>query len=561
MRNWSLSGAGLRLFPALSLSLFLIGAQPALAVGKVGQITADGQNNLIFSLRGDESPASPKFVKVGSGENRLAIQFPEVMLDLNTLPSVEDLNADLVGRLPGFKSLKYSAVPSPDGRPTTTGMVIIEFEEGTRVSPTVATLNQSVIAVNLGLGGAGATRAAAPAATNASADAAGSTGSGAGSKNDLQNAYEQYYKAFMNQKIQSTAESAEWKPRVESVNNAGALKPKAIVTDTALDINKEVGANELKKVAELASKDVAAPKAAPGAAPADSSAIESTNELKLDIKPIPVSSSVTAESSASGAIGASSATSVSGAAVGDAGKGIAAIAMSPNAVATPRPVAAAKPKAAAVAVTNTAGAAGAAGATANENPKLKARKIFNQAVSDHLHGRLDKAIEGYKAALAIDDELGTAYSNLGLAYNQKNNYASAKIQFHKALAINPRDAITYNGLGAACKAENDLANAIKNFESAVKNDPKLSVAHYNLGTAYEAAGDFDRAVSSYEAALRNDSRLGEAHYRIGLIMQKRKRVEDAKEQYQKALKADENADYATDAKKRLAALAAGGPAK
>jgi len=44
-------------------------------------------------------------------------------------------------------------------------------------------------------------------------------------------------------------------------------------------------------------------------------------------------------------------------------------------------------------------------------------------------------------------------------------------------------------------------------------------------------------------------------------MQKRKRVEDAKEQYQKALKADENADYATDAKKRLAALAAGGPAK
>ena len=87
------------------------------------------------------------------------------------------------------------------------------------------------------------------------------------------------------------------------------------------------------------------------------------------------------------------------------------------------------------------------------------------------------------------------------------------------------------------------------------------MAHYNLGTAYEAAGDFDRAVSSYEAALRNDSRLGEAHYRIGLIMQKRKRVEDAKEQYQKALKADENADYATDAKKRLAALAAGGPAK
>lgn len=189
-----------------------------------------------------------------------------------------------------------------------------------------------------------------------------------------------------------------------------------------------------------------------------------------------------------------------------------------------------------------------------ENPRVKARRLFNKAVDDHLHGRLTEAIAGYKAALAINTELSDAHSNLGLAYNQQHNYASALSEFRKALAVNASDAITYNGIGAALRAEKDITGAIKQWETAVRLDPKLAVAHYNLGTAYESQGELDRALVSYDNAIKNDSRLGEAYYRMGLILQKRHRLDEAKEHFRKSLKLSGDSEYSKDARDRLALL-------
>lgn len=188
------------------------------------------------------------------------------------------------------------------------------------------------------------------------------------------------------------------------------------------------------------------------------------------------------------------------------------------------------------------------------NPKIQARRFFNKAVKEHLSGQVAQAIADYKAALAIDSELGDAHSNLGLAYNQQHNYANALAEFRKALAINPSDAITYNGVGAALRAQKDVPGAIKNWETSVKLNPKLAVAHYNLGTAYESQGDLDRAMVSYESATRNDQRLGEAFYRMGLIMLKKHKAEEAKDQFKRALKISENSDYSEDARLKLAAV-------
>lgn len=188
------------------------------------------------------------------------------------------------------------------------------------------------------------------------------------------------------------------------------------------------------------------------------------------------------------------------------------------------------------------------------NPKIQARRFFNKAVKEHLSGQIAQAIADYKASLVIDPELGDAHSNLGLAYNQQHNYANALTEFRKALAINPSDAITYNGVGAALRAQKDVPGAIKNWETSVKLNPKLAVAHYNLGTAYESQGDLDRAMVSYESATRNDQRLGEAFYRMGLIMMKKHKSEEAKEQFKRALKISENSDYSEDARLKLAVI-------
>ena len=72
-------------------------------------------------------------------------------------------------------------------------------------------------------------------------------------------------------------------------------------------------------------------------------------------------------------------------------------------------------------------AASTAGGDVTQTPKYKARKAFNKAVREHLSGNLPAAIEDYKAAVSLDNELGQAHSNLGLAYNQMHNYAQSLI--------------------------------------------------------------------------------------------------------------------------------------
>lgn len=203
---------------------------------------------------------------------------------------------------------------------------------------------------------------------------------------------------------------------------------------------------------------------------------------------------------------------------------------------------------------STEAAAGTAGGDVKQTPRYKARMTFNKAVREHLSGNLAAAIEDYKAAVALDNELGQAHSNLGLAYNQMHNYASALVSFRKALAVNASDAITYNGIGAALLAQKDLMGATKNFQTSVKLNPRLAVAHYNLGTAYEQQREFDKAMASYQQAIKCDSNMGEVYYRMGLIMQQQKRTDEAKTQYTKALKVSANSDYAEDARKRLASL-------
>ncbi len=189
-----------------------------------------------------------------------------------------------------------------------------------------------------------------------------------------------------------------------------------------------------------------------------------------------------------------------------------------------------------------------------DSPRIQARKLYNKAQLQHLSGNLDGAIAGYKAAVAADSELGPAYCNLGLAYNQMHNYHEALEAFRKALACNASDAIAYNGIGAALKAQKDITGAAKNWQTAVKLNPKLGVAHYNLGTAYEQQGEFDKALASYQASVKCDSRMGEAHYRIGLILQKQKRLTEARHHFELALKLSGKSEYSDDARQRLALL-------
>jgi Tfp pilus assembly protein PilF len=537
----------------LGLSLALTSAYAQ--GGRVTQIEVDSQQNLVFAVQGLEAPPTqPKFMPL-ENPAQLLIELSGLDLDRQNLPSAEELSEKLSQSIPGMKSIKYLMAVGPDGKPTNTCRFLLEFVEGSEHKPTLARLNENLVAVHFG----GAVTASVPAA-NSQPAARCATASAPANPGDMQSAYEQYYRAFMAQKSQSKSLSSDWQQRTGSISELGTNKNlKPVVTDTALDIPAAAAKAVLPEEEKIA-VGTDTRKEEPGW---DWSQEKSGDTSKLDIKPIPINSPQPTVAAAPEAPVTP--------------QQVAQVVPASPVVQQPVPEAQATssavnqdtvqaPEQAAQAGSTTdvpASATGEDAVAANpldailagaDSPKLKARKLFNQAVDDHLHGRLDQAIVGYKAAISVNPELATAHSNLGLAYNQKNNYASAIGEFHKALALNPKDAITYNGIGAALKAEKDLSGAVANLETAVKYDPKLAVAHYNLGTVYEALGELDKAINSYESALRADSHMGEAHYRVGLILQKRKRFAEAKERFQSAIKIDASSGYSADARQRLSLL-------
>lgn len=603
----------LRLTPALVFSLAMtIGLTGGFCPAAYGQtaeiaslkkISVDPNHRIIFEYASGGVKAPPQLFEMPSPDHRLIIDLPGAAIDTATMPSADDLSAEVNKVFPAIKRVRF-LTPIKD---VPTVRVAFDLAIPAKIKAELRILDG---AVSLGLNeeytqpvtASVAAESEVPAPAAAAADV-----------------YSQYAKAMVAQNPEQPDDKGEWGPRKGSADELRGVTQgfKPLVSSAAL--NTPLIEPNLNAVLPTAKKPTAVETAAPAEVPNRAAASESASSV-AETNGAPSATTDTANSGWNFATGDSQAKADAPSPLRDTTPDVqitaAAAAPAPStideaaaaieqevapapvakkAVAAPAPVkrvVAAVPaqkvvqrtapvaRAAAPAAevqtevaqaempassqtsdepektsSETAAAEQPNNADSNEggnNPKIQARRFFNKAVKEHLSGQVAQAIADYKAALVIDPELGDAHSNLGLAYNQQHNYANALAEFRKALAVNPSDAITYNGVGAALRAQKDVPGAIKNWETSVKLNPKLAVAHYNLGTAYESQGDLDRAMVSYENATRNDQRLGEAFYRMGLIMMKKHKSEEAKEQFKRALKISENSDYSEDARLKLA---------
>jgi len=596
----------LRLTPALVFSLAMtIGLTGGLCPAAYGQtaeiaslkkISVDPNHRIIFEYASGGVKAPPQLFEMPSPDHRLIIDLPGAAVDTATMPSADDLSAEVNRVFPAIKRVRF-LTPIKD---VPTVRVAFDLAIPAKIKAELRILDG---AVSLGLNeeytqpvtAGAAVESEAPAPAAAAADV-----------------YSQYAKAMVAQNPEQPHDEGEWGPRKGSADELRGVTQgfKPLISSAALNtpliqpnLNAvlptakkstavEAVANEsASSVAETnsapsatgdiansgwnfatgdspAKADAAAPLrdttpdvqiTAAAAAPAPSTIDEAAAAIEQEAPPAPVVKKAVAAPApvkrvlaavpAQRAVQRTAPVARAAAPAAEAQSEVAQNEMPATSQTSDE-----SEKASSANPTETA-AEQPNNADSNEggnNPKIQARRFFNKAVKEHLSGQVAQAIADYKAALVIDPELGDAHSNLGLAYNQQHNYANALAEFRKALAVNPSDAITYNGVGAALRAQKDVPGAIKNWETSVKLNPKLAVAHYNLGTAYESQGDLDRAMVSYENATRNDQRLGEAFYRMGLIMMKKHKSEEAKEQFKRALKISENSDYSEDARLKLA---------
>ncbi len=148
---------------------------------------------------------------------------------------------------------------------------------------------------------------------------------------------------------------------------------------------------------------------------------------------------------------------------------------------------------------------------------------------------LAEARKQFATAIAMDSELGPAYSATAEAYYYEVVYGFAESPDHnreqaigfaqKAVALDRDDAGAHCTLGRTRYLRREYAAAISELELALDLNPSLALAHYGLGAAFVFSGKPHEAFPHLESAIRLSpqdpnmgsylARMAEAKYLVG----------------------------------------------
>ena len=168
--------------------------------------------------------------------------------------------------------------------------------------------------------------------------------------------------------------------------------------------------------------------------------------------------------------------------------------------------------------------------------ELRAALAFQQGNVLMMLGQIDKAIERYSHAIDLNPNYAEAYTNRGLAYQNKGDYDRAIEDHNKALDLNPSYAEAYFNRGGAYKSKNNYDRAIADFNKATDLNPNFAGAYNHRGVVYLDRGDYDCAIADFTKAIDLDPDfVAEAYYNRGLAYHKKGEIDKALKDYTKAI--------------------------
>ncbi len=157
-------------------------------------------------------------------------------------------------------------------------------------------------------------------------------------------------------------------------------------------------------------------------------------------------------------------------------------------------------------------------------------------------GRNDDAIRLFGEIIVERPECSDCLYNLGVAYNNAEQYDEAEAAFQQAIAIAPTGA-AYTGLA-------NLYNAQQRFDLAQEasaNAAELSAAGgggvnaealYNQGVILWNAGNFADAKEQFEQAIQADRSMAMAHYQLGMANLNLGQIPEARQAFEAYLEVD-----------------------
>lgn len=151
---------------------------------------------------------------------------------------------------------------------------------------------------------------------------------------------------------------------------------------------------------------------------------------------------------------------------------------------------------------------------------LRARRLDEQLTP----ASMERAVEMYRQALAIDPDYAAGWAGLGDTYRTQSDlglrafdegYALAREAAERALALNPGHAHAHSVLGSISLSRYDLPTAANHFEQALALDPGDATIVSRAAELLWALGRIEEAIRFFEYRVARDPVSPDGHSGLG----------------------------------------------
>ncbi len=131
-------------------------------------------------------------------------------------------------------------------------------------------------------------------------------------------------------------------------------------------------------------------------------------------------------------------------------------------------------------------------------------------------GEVNLAVQCFEDAIKLDKFYKHAYFNLGLTYQNKENYHKAVEYYSAALDIDPGYYQVNLNLAYCCKKSKFFDDSINFYKKAIALKPNFPDAYNNLGLVYLAQKRFQLALNCFKKTLEISPQMKAVYNNIGL---------------------------------------------
>ncbi|MBF0194731.1 MAG: tetratricopeptide repeat protein, partial [Magnetococcales bacterium] len=146
----------------------------------------------------------------------------------------------------------------------------------------------------------------------------------------------------------------------------------------------------------------------------------------------------------------------------------------------------------------------------------------------------DHAVELFKRAIAINDNIAQLHSNLGLSLFKLGRYDEAISSLNTAITITPDYTDAHFNLALVFEAQNRWDEAILSYQKVISNRVDFA-SHFNIGVIYQAQGKLEEAINHFKKVIEIKADFVDAYLNLANILNKQGKFEKSYLIYKQAV--------------------------